>query len=131
MYAWYFPKDQPLAGNVIGGHRHDWEGVVIWLDNPGNASPKILGVAPSSHGGFKPSTTVKREGDRVKIEYFTAFFHDHALQQSDTRGRTHSLLQWESMTPAARTALQNTNFGSADVPFRNGNFENNLSKAQI
>jgi hypothetical protein len=28
MYAWYFPKDQIVSG-LNGGHRHDWESVVI------------------------------------------------------------------------------------------------------
>ncbi|KAJ4319638.1 hypothetical protein N0V84_006274 [Fusarium piperis] len=131
MYAWYFPKDQPNAGNVAGGHRHDWENVVVWIDNPANANPKILGVAPSAHGGYKPSTNVKRDGDRAKIEYYTSFPYNHALQQSDTKGTTYWVLQWESMTAAARTALQNTDFGSANVPFKNGNFESNLGKARL
>lgn len=33
MYAWYFPKDQISAGGANGGHRHDWENVVLWIDN--------------------------------------------------------------------------------------------------
>lgn len=33
MYSWYFPKDQVASGSINGGHRHDWESVVIWIDN--------------------------------------------------------------------------------------------------
>jgi hypothetical protein len=33
MYAWYFPKDQISSGGLNGGHRHDWESIVIWIDN--------------------------------------------------------------------------------------------------
>ena len=33
MYAFYFPKDQIADGPANGGHRHDWENVVIWIDN--------------------------------------------------------------------------------------------------
>lgn len=38
MYAWYFPKDQ-IASGLNGGHRHDWESVVIWIDNRKFGSP--------------------------------------------------------------------------------------------
>lgn len=44
MYAWYFPKDQIAAG-LNGGHRHDWESVVIWTDNRKFSSPS----SPSGH----------------------------------------------------------------------------------
>lgn len=33
MYAFYMPKDQISDGGANGGHRHDWENVVIWIDN--------------------------------------------------------------------------------------------------
>ncbi|CAI5710480.1 unnamed protein product [Peronospora destructor] len=49
VYVWYFPKDSTSHGL---GHRHDFEQVVVWIDNPANVNPKILGVSLSSHGGF-------------------------------------------------------------------------------
>ncbi|KIL84557.1 hypothetical protein FAVG1_12082 [Fusarium avenaceum] len=131
MYAWYFPKDQPNAGNVIGGHRHDWENAVVWLDNPNNDNPKIVGFAASGHGNYARTSTPLREGDRVKVEYFTQLGLNHQLQMSNTRGDTHWLLQWESMTARGREALQNANFRSANVPFKDGNFVNNLDKAFV
>jgi hypothetical protein len=33
MYAWYFPKDQLVDTGINAGHRHDWENVVIWIDD--------------------------------------------------------------------------------------------------
>jgi hypothetical protein len=35
MYSWYMPKDEPSAGL---GHRHDWEGVIIWLSSDTDTS---------------------------------------------------------------------------------------------
>ncbi|MDI3412041.1 NPP1 family protein [Bacillus sonorensis] len=49
MYSWYFPKDEASPGL---GHRHDWEGIVVWVDNPANQNPKALSVAYSGHGKF-------------------------------------------------------------------------------
>jgi hypothetical protein len=37
MYSWYFPKDQLTDGGGNFGHRHDWENVVIWIDNRKNS----------------------------------------------------------------------------------------------
>lgn len=30
MYSWYMPKDEP---SYDLGHRHDWEGVIVWLSS--------------------------------------------------------------------------------------------------
>ena len=41
MYSWYFPKDQLTDGGGNFGHRHDWENVVIWIDNRKNSYSSI------------------------------------------------------------------------------------------
>ncbi|KAE9033148.1 hypothetical protein PR003_g26526 [Phytophthora rubi] len=38
MYSWYFPKDAPSSRM---GHRHDWEHLVVFIDNPDVPEPKI------------------------------------------------------------------------------------------
>ena len=50
MYAWYFPKDNPSPGF---GHRHDWESIVVWIDNPAVANPRVQSIAYSGHGQYK------------------------------------------------------------------------------
>ncbi|KAG4414082.1 hypothetical protein IFR04_012783 [Cadophora malorum] len=131
MYAWYWPKDQPNAGNVAGGHRHEWESTVVWLDNPENATPALIGAAASGHGGYKTSTDPSRKGDRVKVEYYTEFPRNHELQFSSTEGWGFWKIHWDNLPGPARQALQDTDFGSANVPFKDGNFESNLDKAWV
>src|SRR5690242_16222955 len=97
MYAWYFPKDQPIAGIVAGGHRHDWESVVVWLDNPANANPRILSAAASGHGSYKRTTNPNRRGNNVKVEYFTSFPTNHELQFTNTEGRPYWISDWDRM----------------------------------
>lgn len=130
MYAWYWPKDQPLSPNV-GGHRHDWESVVIWIDNPDAANPVITGAAASGHGEYKKTTTPQTQGTRPKVEYFTSFPTNHELQFTATLGWEFNMITWETLPAAARTALQNTDFGDANVPFKDGNFVSNLEKAWV
>lgn len=129
MYAWYFPKDQPNDGVSAGAHRHDWESVVVWLDNA--TDQNMIGAAASGHGGFKTTTTPQKDGDRVMAEYFTNFPTNHELQFKTSPGKTYPVLDWDAMTDAARTALQDTDFGNANVPFKNGNLEANLDKAAV
>ena len=36
MYASYFEKDQAVPGSSLGGHRHDWEHVISWVNQATN-----------------------------------------------------------------------------------------------
>ncbi|KAK8056479.1 hypothetical protein PG993_001706 [Apiospora rasikravindrae] len=132
MYSWYMPKDSPSTGL---GHRHDWEGVVVWIDNPSTASdPRILGVSTSGHGKWTTVTgnDMKLDGGvRPKIRYFSVWPVNHQLGTTDARGGEQPLVAWESLPVAARDALQNTDFGDANVPFKDPNFMDNLRGASF
>ncbi|KAM0667863.1 hypothetical protein ACQRIT_002854 [Beauveria bassiana] len=47
MYKTYYEKDQALAGSFLGGHRHDWENIVVFTR--GN---DVVRVALSCHGKY-------------------------------------------------------------------------------
>lgn len=51
MYEYYFEKDQAVGGSFLGGHRHDWENIVVFTK--GN---DVIRVAPSCHGKYEHST---------------------------------------------------------------------------
>lgn len=54
-YSWYMPKDSPSDGL---GHRHEWEGVIIWLSSAtATTAANVVAVCPSAHGGWECSTT--------------------------------------------------------------------------
>ncbi|KAI1081320.1 NPP1-domain-containing protein [Whalleya microplaca] len=128
MYSWYMPKDSPSPGL---GHRHDWEGIVVWIDDPNAANPNIVGLSTSAHGGFDTITSnFPLDGTRPKIRYYSVFPVNHQLGTTDTKGGEQPLISWENLTQAARDALENTDFGDANVPFKEANFANNLAKAK-
>ena len=129
MYGWYMPKDSPSTGL---GHRHDWESAIVWLDDVNAANPNILAISTSAHGGFDTFTSnLELSGTRPKIRYFSVWPVNHQLGVTSTQGGEQPLIAWESMTQAARDALQNTDFGSANVPFKEGNFLSNLGEASF
>ncbi|KAF7871747.1 hypothetical protein EAF04_003854 [Stromatinia cepivora] len=90
-----FTKDHPNTGDVLGGHRHDWEHVVILVNNPAVAGPGLLGTAASGHGDLKKTTRPPTDGTRSKVEYYTEFPRNHELQFTNTPGRDLLMMWWD------------------------------------
>ncbi|KAJ5301654.1 hypothetical protein PENANT_c002G11523 [Penicillium antarcticum] len=128
MYSWYFPKDEPSTGI---GHRHDWEGVIVWLkDSTTISADNVVAVCPSAHGGWDCSTNgFTLDGTVPLIKYESIWPVDHSCGLTTTVGGTQPLIAWESMSTVVQDALDTTDFGSANVPFNENNFANNLAKA--
>jgi hypothetical protein len=104
MYAWYFPKDGGLVG-----HRHDWESVIVWIDNPELANPTVLGISTSAHGSYDTITSnIPLDGNRPKIRYYTRGVTNYELGTTNNRGGEQPLIAWDKLPAAARDALQNT-----------------------
>ncbi|KAK2063062.1 necrosis inducing protein [Colletotrichum caudatum] len=131
MYAWYFPKDQPTDEISSGAHRHDWENVVVWINDPADPNPRILGGAASGHGEYQTTDFPPREGGSVKVEYYTELFTNHGLQFTGTVGSTYPVLDWDAMGATMQQALSNADFGSAEVPFKDSSFLANLDRAFV
>ncbi|KAL4769142.1 necrosis inducing protein-domain-containing protein [Aspergillus nidulans var. acristatus] len=129
MYSWYMPKDEPSTGL---GHRHDWEGVIVWLSSSSSTSAdNILAVCPSAHGDWNCSTDgfTLTDSTHPLIQYYNVWPVNHQLGLTSTVGGTQPLIAWESLTDAAQNALQTTDFGDATVPFKDSTFSANLGEA--
>lgn len=118
------PKDSPSDGL---GHRHDWEQSIVWLTSS-DTSATLAGYSVSAHGGASTSTSPGLSGTRPLTEYVSVWPVNHALEQTTTVGGSQPLIAWDSMPAVAQTALQNTDFGSAIVPFKDSTFTANLEK---
>ena len=121
------PKDSPSSGL---GHRHDWENCVVWLSSA-STTATLRGVAASAHGGYQKETSPPLEGTHPKIGYQAFWPVNHQLIFTGTLGGQQPLIAWDSMTAAARSAIENTDFGSATPSFRDSNFQNYLADAFI
>jgi hypothetical protein len=127
MYSWYMPKDSPSDGL---GHRHDWENIVVWL-SAATTTATIRGVAISAHGEYQKVTSPHLTGTRPRIGYISYWPVNHQLIDETAQGGEQPVIAWESMTAAARTAIENTNFGDATPSFRDSNFNSYLADALI
>ncbi|KAI3392060.1 hypothetical protein diail_6289 [Diaporthe ilicicola] len=115
MYSWYMPKDQTVDNVSAGAHRHDFESVVIWL---GNDTTTVLGGAASGHGEYTITSGAVPGGDSPTVEYFATFPTNHEVQFTQTVGKTYPVSDWDAMPDDAKSALQDTDFGAANVPFK-------------
>ncbi|RLN48868.1 hypothetical protein BBJ28_00017287 [Nothophytophthora sp. Chile5] len=130
MYSWYMPKDETLPGL---GHRHDWEACVVWVDDITLDEPNIVALSASYHSTYLvyyPPSSDYLDGDSAKIDYSTSWIIlDHSLSATSDSGETQDLIMWDQLSTAAQTALEDTDFGDANVPFKEANFETKLANA--
>ncbi|EGZ16297.1 necrosis inducing-like protein NPP1 type [Phytophthora sojae] len=129
MYSWYFPKDSPSTGL---GHRHDWEHVIVWINNPDVPDPIILAVTPSAHSGYSkysPPNADTLDGTSIKVNYESNYPMNHATDVTTEGGDFQDLIMWDQMSDLARRALNEVSFGDANVPMNDGNFVGKLDRA--
>ncbi|KAL8389135.1 hypothetical protein RB599_010505 [Gaeumannomyces hyphopodioides] len=147
MYAYYFEKDVGL-----GGHRHDWEHVVVWvIDGVG-----ILGqdearwVSVSSHGGYEinmirnvrmyekthPKVVYHKDGSMTHCFRF-AYAKDEKLENHKGYWVRGALVSYNGFPGPGeggaelRTKLfADKAFGNAHLGLRYGDFANELRKAK-
>ncbi|MEU8775455.1 NPP1 family protein [Streptomyces sp. NPDC048606] len=137
LYALYFEKDQALAGVSLGGHRHDWEHVVVWTRN-GTAEY----VSTSAHGDFvvHARDRIRWDGDHPKIVYHKDGIGTHcfrAANNNDEPPENHrrtwqfpTLVGWDGYPANLRDKLSTADFGSAHFGLRDDSFASHLTKAK-
>ncbi|KAH8690875.1 npp1 domain-containing protein [Talaromyces proteolyticus] len=128
LYSWYMPKDEPSDGL---GHRHDWEGVIVWLSSVTSTdASNVVAVCPSAHGKWDCTTSSYTLSDsHPLIKYESVWPLDHSCGLTTTVGGMQPLIAWESLPSVAQTALDDTDFGAANVPFKEDHFASNLAAA--
>jgi hypothetical protein len=137
MYALYFEKDQAVAGSSIGGHRHDLEHAVVWVQN--NA---VRYVSTSNHGSFtiSPASSVRFDGTHPKIVYHKDGVSTHCFRLAGSTAappENHTgtwqyppLVGWNGYPAGVRDKLVAHDFGSANFGLKDANFANHLASAK-
>lgn len=136
LYGSYFEKDQALPGISLGGHRHDWEHVVVWVQG-GEAKY----VATSAHGDFDiyAADQMRWEGTHPKVVYHKDGIGTHCFRPAtanDEPPENHehvwqypALVGWDGYPAGLREKLSAADFGSANFGLKDGNFVPHLEKA--
>ena len=132
VYASYMEKDQALAGISLGGHRHDWEHVISWVNQASNQVEYVTTTQHSSQVTY-PRAQVRFDGAHPKTVYHkdglsTHFFRlanagDEPPENHYHNWRYPPLVGWDGYPSVGlRTALMTANFGSATIKITDGTF---------
>lgn len=140
-YSLYFEKDMSCAGCTSTSHRHDWEGVVVWVPQ-GAATPAYISV--SGHGDYETTawnSISEKSGVRVKVVYHKGGgVNTHSMRLAKSGERPEAwgdggwdepaLVGWDRLDGGLRNTLNNSSWGSANFPLKDGRFGTELSRAK-
>lgn len=140
VYASYFEKDQALPGVSWGGHRHDWEHVISWVNQASNQVEYVTTTQHSSQVTY-PRSQVRFDGTHPKTVYHKDGASTHFFRLANTNDeppenhyhawRYPPLVDWNGWpTTALRDRLMTANFGSASIKIKNGSFESLLAASK-
>jgi hypothetical protein len=138
-YGLYFEKDQALANSSIGGHRHEWEHVVVWVaDGQSTASY----VSTSAHGEFNVNAAggVLWTGTHPEVVYHKDGVGTHDFRLANTNDeppenayhtwQQPTLVGWNGYPAGLRDKLSAYDFGSAIFGLKDSSFVTTLTRAQ-
>lgn len=137
LYGYYFEKDQAVAGVDCCGHRHDWEHIVVWVEN-GTARH----VSVSQHSGWekRAASDVLWQGDHPKVVYHKDGASTHCFRFASTGDeppenhygdwRVTGLVGWDDYPPGIRDTLSAADFGAATFKLTDARFADTLDGAK-
>ncbi|MBB1156356.1 NPP1 family protein [Amycolatopsis dendrobii] len=140
VYASYFEKDQAVDGSGLGGHRHDWEHVISWIDQSSNQVEYVTTTQHSSQVTY-PRSKVSFDGAHPKTVYHkdgpgTHFFrladaHDEPPENHYRDWRYPPLVGWDGWpSTALRDRLTAADFGAATIKISEGRYQDLLEKSK-
>ncbi|WP_097922277.1 MULTISPECIES: NPP1 family protein [Streptomyces] len=142
VYASYFEKDQAVHGSGLGGHRHDFEHVISWVNQ---GSGQVDHVSTTQHSTVKtyPRSQVRFDGSHPKAVYHkdgpsTHFFrlangNDEPPENHYGNWRYPPVVDWNGFpSTELRDRLMNADFGSATIKVtdRDDRFRNLLNNSK-
>ncbi|MFI0934887.1 NPP1 family protein [Streptomyces sp. NPDC021019] len=142
VYASYFEKDQAVHGSGLGGHRHDFEHVITWVNQ---GSGQVDYVSTTQHSTVKtyPRSQVRFDGSHPKAVYHkdgpsTHFFrlangNDEPPENHYGNWRYPPVVDWNGFpSTELRDKLMNADFGSATIKVtdRDDRFRNLLDDSK-
>ncbi|MGW3289332.1 NPP1 family protein [Streptomyces sp. NPDC001002] len=137
MYASYFEKDQATLGPAAIGHTHDWEHVIVWINNN-----EVKYVSASQHSSYATSaaSSIRFDGTHPKIVYHKDGASTHCFRFANSNDEPAEnatgnwfyprLVGWNGYPAGFRDKLMSADFGSATLKIDDGDFQYNLNYAK-
>ncbi|MDH6218980.1 NPP1 family protein [Streptomyces pseudovenezuelae] len=137
MYASYFEKDQATLGPAAIGHTHDWEHVIVWINNN-----QVQYVSASQHSSYATAaaSSIRFDGTHPKIVYHKDGVSTHCFRFANSNDEPAEnatgnwfyprLVGWNGYPAGFRDKLMSADFGSATLKIDDGDFQYNLNYAK-
>ena len=144
MYGYYMEVDDTGGSECNGGHRHDWEHVVVWIYDD-----EVKAVAASAHGKYQQRwvSLIPQwgwDGEHVKIVYHKDGDSTHSMrfsEQKDNNPVENHNGQWYygplisyhglvAENEVAFNAMMDYDWGAATIDFKDDHFKGALDKAK-
>lgn len=138
IYGYYFEKDVAVPNFFDPGHRHDWEHIVVWVQDGVGAQY----VAASQHGEYeiRAASEVRWDGEHPKLVYHKDGVSTHCWRfanADDDNIENHlgvwfrgDLVGYNGFPGSTRDSLFAHDFGSASIAFKDGSFQGNLDNSR-
>ena len=137
LYGYYFEKDQVSWGPGSAGHRHDWEHIIVWVQD-GHA--RFMSVSQHSGYQIKPESELQFEGGtHPKAVYHKDGGSTHCFRFPKTGGgdeppenhegvwQVKGLVGWDNYPAGIRDRLVAADFGAATFKLTDARFGNALA----
>ncbi|MBG0857092.1 NPP1 family protein [Streptomyces spinoverrucosus] len=130
MYASYFEKDQITLGPAALGHTHDWEHVIVWINNN-----EVQYVSVSQHNTYQVAarSAIRFDGTHPKIVYHKDGVSSHCFRFAGSNDEPAEnatgnwfyprLVGWDGYPAGYRDKLMSADFGSATIKIDDGDFQ--------
>ncbi|CAI5716243.1 unnamed protein product [Hyaloperonospora brassicae] len=127
IYALYFPKEMSL---FEPGHRHEFEHVAVWTDDPGREEdPAVLAVSVwtgKQYVEMAPPGPEFMDGDSVQLRYMSTDSSSHKLSFTKKFGKSQPLIMWDQLKKETRSALETVDWGKSQMPLKDSEFMKNV-----
>ncbi|MFJ4466495.1 NPP1 family protein [Streptomyces sp. NPDC089424] len=130
MYASYFEKDQVTLGPAALGHTHDWEHVVVWVNDN---EAKYVSVSQHNTYEVAARSSIRFDGTHPKIVYHKDGIGSHCFRfaggndepaENATGGWFFPrLVGWNGYPAGYRDKLMGADFGAATIKIDDGDFQ--------
>ncbi|RZS34399.1 necrosis inducing protein (NPP1) [Herbihabitans rhizosphaerae] len=140
MYGYYFEKDQAAHGPGSAGHKHDWEHIIVWVQDGHTRY-----VSASQHSSYetKPEGELQFDGgSHAKIVYHKDGVSTHCFrfakpnggdeppENHEGRWQVKGLVGWDNYPGGIRDKLVAADFGAATLKLTDERFGDELAKAK-
>ncbi|WP_186328024.1 NPP1 family protein, partial [Paenibacillus xylanexedens] len=112
------------------GDGHDWEGMVVWVDNGGAGNGEMVWIGYWGEGQLRKVRGRNRNSEEKNalIWYNSSWRVNDEVGVRRGVGGSEALMGWEDVSGGGRNGVKTREFGSGKVGMKDKNLTKNVKK---